>query len=169
MDTPTKARARRVAARKASVDASLFGRLLAAATSSRGQAQRLLQSSAQLSIIKCRVLRDLDEAGPLSIQGMALIQRTDQSLISRALPAMRAKGHFETARNAEDKRQSMVAMTPAGKRAFEAASPTMKRRRDMLADSFSAGEHFAFLQFPDGFEAFLEQPFDIVRAAKETS
>lgn len=160
MNHSSKTRAERVAARKVSQDANLFSRLPAAAVASRGQAQRLLLSSARLSIIEWRILWDLVEAGPLSIQDMASIQRTDHSLISRALPSMREKGYIKTARNAEDKRQSVVELTETGLHAFQKAAPVMKRRREGLADAFSASELETLLALLSRFETFLDTHVD---------
>ncbi|MEM7520604.1 MAG: MarR family transcriptional regulator [Pseudomonadota bacterium] len=161
MSDEATARMMRVSARKADQDKNLFGRMLAAATASRGQAQRLLSGSSDLTITEWRILWDLDIAGPLSVQDMASIQRTDHSLISRALPAMREKGYVTTARSDNDKRQSLVDMRDAGKRAFATAEPVMKRRRAALEAAFPDAELEVFLAMLTRFEAFLEQPIDL--------
>lgn len=150
----------RMAQRKADQDANLFGRLLAVATASRGQAQRLLQGASDLSITEWRILWDLAEAGPLSVQDMASIQRTDHSLISRTLSAMRQKGLVQAVRNGQDKRQSLVDMTQTGRHAFDSAAPVMKRRREALAAAFPDGDLDDFLALLTRFEAFLKQPID---------
>ncbi|OAN76443.1 hypothetical protein A8B78_02885 [Jannaschia sp. EhC01] len=161
MDLKTEHRAKRIAARKARQDKNLFGRMSAAVIASRGQAQRLLKSSAGLSITEWRVLWDLSEAGPLSIQDMASIQRTDHSLISRALPKMIEKGWVEAVRNSNDKRQSLVELTSAGAQVFATAAPTMKRRRDSLAKEFTPQELQTFLHLLDRFEHVLEHPIPV--------
>ncbi len=158
MDQKSKSRAQRLAARKATQDANLFGRLQAAATASRTQAQRLLLSAGGLSITQWRILWDLHEAGPLSVQDMASIQRTDHSLVSRALPAMRDKGYVETVPNPDDKRQSLVNMTAAGAQAYANAAPIMQMRRDGLGESFDQDEIATFLRLIDRYEAHLNQP-----------
>ncbi|MEL6585510.1 MAG: MarR family transcriptional regulator [Pseudomonadota bacterium] len=158
MTTRVDARAMRVAARKASQDGNLFGRLSASAIASRGQAQRLLTAGPGLSITEWRILWDLAEAGPLSIQDMATIQRTDHSLISRALPAMRQKGIVETTRNTEDKRQSLVMLTAQGRAVYDSAAPIMQLRRDTLAQTFTPQEMRSLLGLLDRFDAFLTQP-----------
>lgn len=168
MGAEAKSRAARVAARQASQDVNLFGRLSAATIASRSQAQRLLLSAGGLSITQWRILWDLNEAGPLSVQDIASIQRTDHSLISRALPAMREKGYVVTAPNVDDKRQSLVAMAPLGARAFDAASPTMQNRRATLSHAFTEAEIAMFLHLINRFEATLEQPVDDVFPLEET-
>lgn len=168
MNDEAQKRAARVAARKASQDQNLFSRLLAAATASRGQAQRLLQSSAGLSITEWRILWDLNEAAPLSVQDMASIQRTDHSLISRALPAMRDKGLVKMAPNSGDKRQSLVEMTALGARSFASAAPVMAGRRKRLANTFTADELTQFFQLLDRFETYLDQPADDVCSIEDT-
>ena len=161
MDTEATLRMERVSARKADQDKNLFGRMLAAAMASRGQAQRLLSATSELSITEWRILWDLDCAGPLSVQDMASIQRTDHSLISRALPGMREKGYVKTARCARDKRQSLVVLSDAGKRAFAKAAPTMKQRRIALEAAFPDTELETFLALLTRFESFLAQPVDL--------
>lgn len=168
MDSEVKSRAARVAARKASQDKNLFSRLSATTIASRSEAQRLLQSTGGLSITQWRILWDLHEAGPLSVQDLASIQRTDHSLISRALPVMREKGYVTTAPNAEDKRQSLVEMTPEGTAAFKIAAPTMLRRRTRLASTFTPEEYSMFLHLLNRFEASLGQPTDDLSAVEET-
>lgn len=158
MDGEAISRAARVAARKAMQDKNLFGRLSASAIASRSQAQRLLASVGALSITQWRILWDLHEAGPLSVQDMASIQGTDHSLISRALPTMRERGYVQAAPNSEDKRQSLVEMTPLGIEAFKIAAPIMRDRRARLAQVFTPEEFEVFLSFLDRFEAFLDQP-----------
>lgn len=169
MDTEATSRAARVAARKASQDKNLFGRLQAAATASRGQAQRLLQSAGGLSITQWRILWDLNEAGPLSVQDLASIQRTDHSLISRALPALRENGHVTMAPNTGDKRQSLVALTPCGIDAYKIAAPIMQRRRTGLAKTFTPEELAMFLHLLSRFEASLGQTTEDFSAVEETS
>jgi len=157
MDQTAKSRTQRLAARKATQDENLFGRLQAAATASRTQAQRLLSSAGGLSITQWRILWDLDEAGPLTVQDMATIQRTDHSLVSRALSAMREKGYVETVTNPEDKRQSLIRMTAIGARAFANAAPTMKERRESLRQIFEPSEIATFLHLITRFEDLLNQ------------
>ncbi len=158
MDQEARSRRQRLALRKATQDENLFGRLQAAATASRSQAQRLLSSAGGLSITQWRILWDLEEAGPLTVQDMATIQRTDHSLVSRALSVMRDKGYVETVTNPEDKRQSLIRMTAAGAHAFANAAPTMKERRESLADIFEPNEIATFLSLISRFETHLNQP-----------
>ena len=158
MDAEAISRAARVAARKASQDKNLFGRLSAAAIASRSQAQRLLLSTGGLSITQWRILWDLHEAGPLSVQDIASIQGTDHSLISRALPVMREKGYVTATPNSGDKRQSLVEMTPEGRKAYTTSAPIMQARRARLAQTFAPEELATLLSYLDRFEAFLDDP-----------
>lgn len=155
MGSDAKARAARVASRCGNQDANLFLRLLAASTASSVQAQRLLKLTGELTITEWRILWDTVEAGPLSVQDIALIQRSDHSLISRALPAMRNKGYITTKRSAEDKRNSLVHVTAKGRRAYERSAPIMKARRRALAKAFTADEMETFLELITRFETHL--------------
>lgn len=158
MDGAQDHRAERIARRRLKEDANLFGRLSAVATASRAHAKRYLDAGGGLSIPEWRILWDLSEAGPLSIQDMATIQRADHSLISRTVPAMRDKGFVSIRRDATDKRQSMVHLTDAGLAAYQKAAPFMQARRDALAAFFPGAELRDFLAMIDRFEAYLAQP-----------
>lgn len=158
MDKTTDTRAQRFATRRADQSANLFARLQTAATRSRNNATRYLKAGGGLSINEWRILWDLHEAGPLSIQELADIQRADHSLISRTVPDMRAKGLVKTVRSSEDKRQSLVHLDAAGERAFQIAAPFMQARRKALAETFTADEIAQFLSLIERFENYLAQP-----------
>jgi DNA-binding MarR family transcriptional regulator len=160
MDDGSPTRAQRVAARKAHQEGNLFGRVQAAAMASRRQSQRLLERAAGLSITEWRILWDLSEAGPLSVQDMAQIQRADHSLISRALPGMREKGYVEVLSHAGDRRESLIGLRPAGADAFAKAAPTMQRRRAALAEALSPEGLAQMIAFLDQFDAYLDTPID---------
>lgn len=151
----------RVAARRAREDANLFGRLAFVHSSARKQAQNLLRDGGGgISIVEWRTLWDLHEAGPMTISDLASTQRTDHSLLSRALPDMRRKGLVSMERAEEDGRQTIVTITPMGRTAYDRASPVMTRRRAALHEAFSEDEITTFVQFLDRLEAFASQPTD---------
>lgn len=156
-----------IALRKAEQGENLFARLQASAMAARVQAQRLLEQTADLTITEWRILWDLSEVGPLSVRDMAAIQRTDHSLISRALPAMRDKGYVQQLQNPRDKRQSMIALTEAGTRAFARAAPTMQRRRARLAEALPPADQKQMLDLLDRFDAFLDTPPDAFTSQDE--
>ena len=139
---------------------NLFSRLPAVYAASRKQGQYLLRQSAGISIVEWRTLWDLTEAGPLTIRELAKIQRTDHSLVSRALPAMRNKGLVEMHQNPEDGREMLVAITTQGIAAFDLAAPTMQRRRQELRQRFTSSELDQFIEFLDRLEDFLRSPAD---------
>ena len=168
MDTAPPSRAERAALRRADQDRNLFSRVPAAAIASRLQAQRLLKTAGDLSVTEWRILWDLSEAGPLTITDMASIQRTDHSLISRAIPGMRGKGYITAVTDDGDRRQSLVALTAEGERAFHAAAGVMRGRRDGLADAFSDADLEAFLGYLDRYEAFLTEATETPEGTKST-
>ena len=139
---------------------NLFSRLPAVYAASRKQGQYLLRQSAGISIVEWRTLWDLTEAGPLTIRELAKIQRTDHSLVSRALPAMRNKGLVEMHQNPEDGRETLVAITTQGIAAFDLAAPTMQSRRLELSQRFTSSELDQFVEFLDRLEDFLRSPAD---------
>jgi DNA-binding MarR family transcriptional regulator len=159
----------RFQARQAAQERNLFGRISAAALSSRSQAKRLLRSVGTLSITEWRVLWDLAEAGPLTVTEMATIQRTDHALISRNIPAMIEKGYVTTTAGTDDRRTSLVALTPAGQSVFEDTSTTMTQRRTALANAFSEAELDTFLGLIDRFERTVADPVSAIAQTKDVA
>lgn len=168
MDDGSPTRAQRVAARKAHMEGNLFGRLQSAAMTTRRQSQRILAQAGELTITEWRILWDLSEAGPLSVQDMAQIQRSDHSLISRALPGMREKGYVQVMSNSDDRRESLIGLLPAGADAFAAAAPLMQRRRAMALDALSPEGLAQIITLLDRFDAYLDTPIEDFIPQKDT-
>ena len=164
MATDTERDTARIRARRAREDRNVFSRLPPVYAASRKQGQHLLQAGGGLSIVEWRTLWDLHEAGPLTIRDLATIQRADHSLLSRALPEMRRKGLVSMERDAADGRQTIVALTDAGRAAYGRAAPVMARRRAALREAFSEDEIAAFIGYLDRLEAFLRSPVDEILA-----
>ncbi|MEN8833570.1 MAG: MarR family transcriptional regulator [Pacificibacter sp.] len=141
---------------------NLFSRMPATYNASRLQAQRIMRHAGGLSIVEWRVLWDLFEAGPMTIRDLAELQRTDHSLLSRALPAMRLKGFVEMERDTADGRQVVIKLADAGREAYEFAAPIMKRRRDALHEMFSEEELDLFVDLLDRLEDYLRRPVDTI-------
>lgn len=139
---------------------NIFSRLPAIYAASRAQGQRLLQQGGGLSIVEWRTLWDLNEVGSASIRDLAMIQRTDHSLLSRALPGMRSKGFVEMHRSEEDGRQMLVELTDVGRAAFEKASPIMRKRREAIRSEFTPEEIEEFVSYLDRLEGFFKKPID---------
>lgn len=148
---------------------NLLKRLPAANSASRLQAQRILQTVGSLSILEWRVLWDVYASGPLSIRDLALLQRTDHSQLSRALPAMQSKGLITMSKDAHDGRQTRVDLTPEGRAAYLHAAPAMKQRRDRLAEAFTQEELAQFIALFDRLDAFLQLPADRIAAGQATT
>lgn len=160
MEKRSESDAARIRQRQIREDNNLFSRLPAIYAASRQQGQKMLRSAGGLSIVEWRTLWDLTEAGPLTIRELADIQRTDHSLVSRALPDMRRKGYVEIHRSESDGRQMVVALTDKGRLAYERAAPTMKRRREAIRERFTPEELSQFVSYLDRFEEFLRGPID---------
>lgn len=148
----------RIKARQTREDTNVFGRLSSIYAASRKQAQRLLNSCGDLSIVEWRTLWDLHDAGPMTITDLASTQRADHSLLSRALPQMQRKGLVAVRRATEDGRQTIVTLTSAGQRAYDRAAPVMARRRAALRDVFSEDEIADFVGYLDRLEGFVHRP-----------
>lgn len=148
---------------------NLFARLTPIYAASRSQTERFLKRGGGLSTVEWRVLWDLHEVGTMSIRELAKIQRTDHSKLSRALPAMRAKGYVLIERDKNDGRQTMVSMAKAGLAAYELAAPVMKRRRAASRKEFSEQELEAFVDYLDRFERFLHRSADDILKEDQTT
>lgn len=168
MKQTSQRQAERIKQRKDRERRNLFSRLPAVYNASRLQGQRILQHAGGLSIVEWRVLWDLYEAGSMSIRDLAEIQRTDHSLLSRALPAMRDKGFVTMARDQVDGRQMLVELTDEGRTAYEAAAPIMKRRRDTLHAKFSEDEINTFVDLIDRLEDYLRRPIETIIESDQT-
>jgi len=152
----------RINERRARGDFNVFSRLTAGYAASRTQEQHLLQKGGGLSIVEWRTLWDLHDVGPMTIRDLASIQRTDHSLLSRALPEFRRKGYVTMRRSEEDGRQTIVALTDAGRAAYQKAAPIMKRRGAALREVFSEKELAVFVGYLDRLENFLRQPIETI-------
>lgn len=139
---------------------NVFSRLPAIYATSRTQGQRLLQHCGGLSIVEWRTLWDLNEVGAVSIRDLAKIQRTDHSLLSRALPDMKRKGFVEMRRSEVDARQMLVELTDIGRAAYEEAAPIMRSRREALRKKFTTEEIEEFVGYLDRLEDFFNIPIE---------
>ncbi|WP_168223033.1 MarR family winged helix-turn-helix transcriptional regulator [Oceanicola sp. D3] len=160
MSDPEKIDPERIRDRRAHEELNIFSRLPAVYAASRKQGQRFLQIGGGISIVEWRVLWDLCEAGPMTIRDLAAIQRADHSLLSRALPEMKRKGLVNMARATQDKRQTIVEITPEGRAAYEEAAPVMALRRAALREVLGEEETRQFIALLDRVEAFLRTPAD---------
>jgi len=160
MDAETSIDRERIEIRQRREDMNVFARMPSICAASRTQSQKLLQIGGGLSIVEWRTLWDLHEVGAATIGDLSTMQRTDHSLLSRALPEMRRKGLIAMRRDPGDGRQSIVTLTSKGRDAYARAAPVMARRRAALRDVFSKDEIETLLGFLDRFEAFLKIPVD---------
>ncbi|WP_316013169.1 MarR family winged helix-turn-helix transcriptional regulator [Roseobacter sp. HKCCA0434] len=160
MNDDVKTMAAQVRRRMEREGLNIFSRLPAVYAASRTQGREFLAHGGGLSILEWRTLWDLIEAGPVTIREIAAIQRADQSLLSRALPDMARKGYVTMERDTRDRRQTIVALTDAGRAAYERAAPVMARRRAALRDVFSEEEIRLFAGYLDRLEEFLRIPVD---------
>lgn len=158
MTEKLKTDANQIRARKEREGLNIFSRLPAVYAASRMQSRNFLEIGGGLSVVEWRTLWDLAEAGPLTIRDLAMIQRADHSLLSRALPQIRKKGYVTMQRDAQDGRQTIVALTDQGRAAYEKAAPVMAKRRAALKEVFSDTEIREFAGFLDRLEGFLRVP-----------
>ncbi|MEO9902935.1 MarR family winged helix-turn-helix transcriptional regulator [Nisaea sp.] len=160
MNDSAKIDAERIRDRQAREGFNLFAHLPTVYAASRTQGQKFLQHGGGLSIVEWRTLWDLHEVGPMSIRDLSAIQRTDHSLLSRALPEMRRKGYVTMRRDDSDGRHTIVELAPNGLAAYEKAAPVMARRRAALRDVFSEEEIVTFVDLLERLEDFLRIPVE---------
>ena len=160
MTDTVQAENRAIQARIEQEKTNIFARLPPVQTAVRQQGVKFLERCGGLSTVEWRTLWELHEVGPMTIRQLALIQRADHSLLSRALPQMREKGLVSMARDAEDGRQTIVALAPEGRAAYDRAAPVMARRRAALREVFSEDEIRNFVGFLDRLEAFVRIPVE---------
>ncbi len=168
MTTTNERDMERIRARQAREDFNVFSRLPAVYAAARTQGQNLLQIGGGLSIVEWRTLWDLHEVGPMTIRDLASTQRSDHSLLSRALPEMRRKGYVTMNRSQEDGRQTIVTLTQVGRDAYERAAPTMARRRAALREYFTEQELAEFVGYLDRLDTFLRMPIEEMLENKNT-
>ena len=168
MDSANERDTERIEARRAREDFNVFSRLPAIYAASRTQGQHLLQAGGGLSIVEWRTLWDLHEVGPMTIRDLASIQRSDHSLLSRALPEIRRKGYVTMSRSEEDGRQTIVALTQSGREAYQRAAPVMARRRAALREIFTEQELADFVGYLDRLDMFLRTPIEKILEESKT-
>ena len=80
-----------------------------------------------------RTLWDLVDAGPLTIRDLGAIQRSDHSLVSRALPEMRKKGYVTMPRDMQDERHRQIPWRRVG-RLLRLHRPLKSKTTGVLTD-----------------------------------
>jgi DNA-binding MarR family transcriptional regulator len=81
---------------------------------------------------------------------------------------MRKKGYVTMHKDTRDARQTVVALTDAGRAAYDQAAPVMAQRRSALREYFSQDEIYAFAGFLDRLEEFLRIPTTDLLAHRKT-
>lgn len=98
-----------------------------------------------LTTPKMRALAVLSVIDGLQISKLAVYAVTEQSTLSRALVSLEAEGLVRREAHANDSRASVVAITDAGRAAFERLWPHMAASYGQMFAGISDEEHRAFL------------------------
>lgn len=85
---------------------------------------------------KWRVLRVLDEAGPMDQSEIAKRACLQLPSLTRILAAMEAQGQVTRATHPEDRRRTVVAITPIGAQIIEENTHAFLQVFDRIADRF---------------------------------
>lgn len=150
----------RIRNRRATERLNVLSYLPAVYAASRIQSVQFLKHGGGLSIVEWRTLWNLSEGGPMTIRDLSAIQRSDHSLLSRGLSAMRNKGYITMVRNETDKRQMVVDLTARGRAAYRRAAPVMARRRTALRETMAEEDIRTLICLLEKLEAFLHIPAD---------
>ncbi len=98
-----------------------------------------------LTIPKMRSLAVLSVVDGIVINRLAVYAVVEQSTLSRALDALEADGLVRREPDREDSRAIRIFITDAGRAAFEALWPTMRKSYQRMFSGIDAGEHAAFV------------------------
>lgn len=85
------------------------------------------------SLPECRILWELahqDEPSGITAAGLGRLLELDAGYLSRLLAGLKARGLVKASRSREDARQSLLQLTPAGRRAFK---PLEQRSQQQVA------------------------------------
>ena len=98
-----------------------------------------------LTTPKMRALAVLSIMDGLSISQLAVYAIVEQSTLSRALDALQADGLIRRDTDAEDNRATRVAITPAGRTAFDTLWPHMAVTYARMFKGIPEAERLAFV------------------------
>lgn len=88
-----------------------------------------------ISTVQMRTLSSLHEAGPQTVNDLAVLTVTKQSSLSKTLDLMQAAGLIRRESIEADSRVRMIHLTEAGRAAYQRTWPAMERMQEtMLAD-----------------------------------
>src|SRR5579862_1921213 len=85
---------------------------------------------ADVGALQARLVRHLGRTGPMTQAALARATDTDVPLTSRAIQVLFERGLVRRTRSAEDRREYVLSLTPAGRRLFERVS---KLRAELVA------------------------------------
>ncbi|WP_299986052.1 MarR family winged helix-turn-helix transcriptional regulator [uncultured Ruegeria sp.] len=94
---------------------------------------------AEFVLLAC--LAHFDE---MKAQDIADISRRPRNTVSRAVHRMVAEGYIERSPDAEDGRQALLRITPAGRALQDKAAQYLKTRQDRVLAALSADDRKAF-------------------------
>ncbi|MEQ6247571.1 MarR family winged helix-turn-helix transcriptional regulator [Sulfitobacter sp. HNIBRBA3233] len=92
-----------------------------------------------------RVLFHLGRYGDLTASEIGRISKMHKTKISRAVKALQEKRFIEARKNDADKRSDILALLPAGRRAYNDLATVAERYNNALLSQFSAGERLILL------------------------
>ena len=144
-----------VVQQRAWLRANLVNRLFRLGNALHNQTQALLARESDLSVVQFRILLRLTQAGAQNVQGIADLLGTDRSNVSRALPALLGKGWIDQQPSPEDRRQSIITLTPAGARKVAASRRGTDARLEALRAAFDDREFEQLLAYLDRLDAVL--------------
>jgi DNA-binding MarR family transcriptional regulator len=100
-------------------------------------------SSAGLSLARFKVLMRISERGPMNQATLAALLGFAPRSVTDTVDALERDGLVVRTEDANDRRARIVALTPAGRNAFEAAQVVRLKTMDEIFGSLSARERSA--------------------------
>jgi DNA-binding MarR family transcriptional regulator len=104
----------------------------------------------KLNLTEWRVMITLASRPGSSANDIARLSGLDKMTVSRALASMIRHGYVDRRNSREDRRRSILALTPKGRRVFAIIAPSGADRERSLFAGFSATERAAFGRLLDG-------------------
>lgn len=112
----------------------------------QGLNSSLSESKTPLSMPQASVLRALLQQGPLNQTMLVAASGVDRSTLSDMLVRLAGLGHIVAARRPEDKRASLVLLTPGGRAALLKAESALGTAEAAMMRKVPSADRAAFLR-----------------------
>ncbi|RRS03399.1 GNAT family N-acetyltransferase [Aquabacterium soli] len=115
------------------------------------------------NLTECRILWELahvEEPGGITATALGQVLDLDAGYLSRVLRALKERKLVKARRSEDDARQSLLQLTPAGRRAFAPLNSRSQQQVDALLSRLSDGQQADLLQAFQRVQMLLDEPGD---------